>query len=486
MATDTSTLRELEPRALWNAFADLNAVPRPSKKEDRVIEFARNYGEQLGLSTQIDAVGNVVIRKPAFPGRESATPVILQAHLDMVCQKNAGTVFDFETRGIEMEVEGDWVHARGTTLGADNGIGVAAAMAVLAAHDIAHPPLEALFTIDEETGMTGAKGLAEDLLQGRILLNLDTEDDRELTIGCAGGVDVGITLEYSPDRLPAALRAFELVVAGLKGGHSGMDIHLGRANANKLMNDLLRHAAGQFGLRIGSIDGGGLRNAIPRESRAVVAVPADRVDAFHDWFHRERDRRLAEIATTDPAARIECRPMTVEALLPQDFQDRLLNALHECPHGVYRMSPEIPDLVQTSNNLARVGVADGAVEIGCLTRSSVDAERDELADQIRAIFESIGARVTLSGDYPGWQPVPDSGIVRLMTEIYRERFEEEPIVAACHAGLECGILGSHYPGLEMISFGPNIRGAHSPEERVQISSVQKFWGYLLETLRRIP
>ncbi len=483
----SQSVRDLEPRAVWNYFADLNAVPRPSKKEGRVIEFITQFGESLGLETHVDPVGNVIIRKPASPGMEDRTPIVMQAHLDMVHQKNADTDFDFETQGIDMFVDGDWVRARGTTLGADNGLGVASIMAVLASDEIAHPPLEALFTIDEETGMTGAQGLEAGMLHGKILLNLDTEEDNELTIGCAGGTDVTAEKDFEPEPVATGNVAFRVVIRGLTGGHSGVDIHLGRANANKLMNRLLWNAGRICSLQLAQIDGGGLRNAIPRESVAVVVLPQSDAAAFADSIAAQSETIRSEYASTDPDAELFCEPAELpQTVVPASLQTLLLGTLYACPNGIHRMSPDIKDLVQTSNNLARVLVRDGKVQIGCLTRSSVNSERDDLANAITANFELTGATVTQSGAYPGWQPVPDSDIVRLMSSLYEELFGEPAHVAACHAGLECGILGRNYPDMQMISFGPNIRGAHSPDECAQISSMQKFWGFLQETLKRIP
>ncbi|MEM9022652.1 MAG: aminoacyl-histidine dipeptidase [Bacteroidota bacterium] len=483
----SDAVRNLEPSALWNNFADLNAVPRPSKKEERVIAFARNFGESLGLETEVDDIGNVIIRKPASPGMENRIPLVLQSHLDMVHQKNATTTFDFDTQGIEMMVEGDWVTANGTTLGADNGIGVATIMTLLASTDIPHPAMEALFTIDEETGMTGAIGLKGGLLHGGILLNLDTEEDNELSIGCAGGVDVTATGAYATEALPEDHSGFRLSVKGLTGGHSGMDIHLGRGNANKLMNRLLLLATEELGARVAAIDGGSLRNAIPRESFAEVAIPSGAEAAFLAFVEEQAEVLQEEHRTTDPDLQLVAEPAAnIGQVMAADFQENLLRALYATLNGIYRMSPDIEGLVQTSNNLACVQVTNGQYSIQCLTRSSVDSEKWDLGRGLRSTFELIGADVAYGGDYPGWAPRPDATIVRLMSDLYRELFEEEPNVAACHAGLECGILGTNYPEMEMISFGPNIRGAHSPDEKVQISSVQKYWGYLLETLKRIP
>lgn len=478
-------IRALEPKALWNHFADLNAVPRPSKKEERVIQFMKAFGEKLGLSTQVDQAGNVIIKKPGTKGREKETPVALQSHLDMVHQKNNDTKFNFDTDGIKMKVEGDWVKADGTTLGADNGIGVATIMTLLESKDISHPPLEALFTIDEETGMTGAFELKGGLLDAHILLNLDTEEDNELTIGCAGGVDVTAKGKYASEAAPQDIKGFRLSVKGLTGGHSGTEIHIGRGNANKLMNRILLENEGH-GIRVSTIEGGSLRNAIPRESGASIGVPTDKVQAFTKDFEKLRDTLKAEYKTTDPELQIEMAPADlVGKVMTTADQDRFLRAVQACPGGIYRMSSDVEGLVQTSNNVARIELKDEAYTVMCLTRGSVDSEKMDEANSIKAVFELIDAKVEFTGAYPGWTPRPEAKIVKLMSGIYKERFKSEPHVLACHAGLECGILGTNYPDMEMISFGPTIRGPHSPDERVQISSVQKFWGYLQETLERV-
>jgi dipeptidase D len=472
---------------MWRHFSNLNAVPRASKQEQRVTAFMKDFGESLGLETHVDEIGNVIIRKPASPGMEDRVTIVIQGHLDMVHQKNADTDFDFDTQGIQMYVDGDWVKARGTTLGADNGIGVASAMAILASDDIAHPAVEALFTVDEETGMTGAMGLKGGLLCGDILLNLDTEDDNEITIGCAGGVDVTINGSYAQEASGPDDTACLLSVKGLTGGHSGMDIHRGRGNANKLINRLLFLATEQLDIRIATIDAGGLRNAIPREATATVTINESGAAAFAEFISEQADILKSEYATTDPGLEVVLEPADPPPfLLDTEFQGRILRAVWACPNGIYRMSPDVEDLVQTSNNLAQVVVADGEYRILCLTRGSVDTEKMDLANAIRCTFELIGADVELNGEYPGWAPRPDSPIVKLMSSLYEELFDEKAPVLACHAGLECGIIGTNYPDMQMISFGPNIRGAHSPDEKVQISSVQKYWGYLMETLQRIP
>jgi dipeptidase D len=405
----------------------------------------------------------------------------------MVHQKNEATQFDFATEGIKMIVEGDWVKAEGTTLGADNGIGVATIMALLASTDTPHPPLEALFTIDEETGMTGALELKAGLLDASIMLNLDTEDDDELTIGCAGGVDITASGTYSLEAPKDGSLSYKLSVKGLTGGHSGMDIHKGRGNANKIINRILSQLSDRVSFQIASVDGGGLRNAIPRESKAVIYIdPADTSTA-EMLISEYGENVVNEHNTTDPSIEIIFEAVDADQkVMPKDMQTNLLRTVYACPNGIYRMSPDIASLVQTSNNLARVLVNEGKYEILCLTRSSVNSEKDDLTKAIKSTFELLGSEVKTGGSYPGWTPKPEAAIVKLMSDLYRNRFEAEPNVNACHAGLECGILGQNYPEMDMISFGPNIRGAHSPDEKVQISSVQKFWGFLLETLQNTP
>ena len=480
------SIRKLEPSAVWNHFCDLNAVPRPSKKEERVIDFMKSFGESLNLDTSVDHIGNVIIRKPATAKKEQSRTIVLQSHLDMVHQKNADTEFDFDSQGIQMRIEDDWVKANGTTLGADNGLGVAASMAVLASTDIEHPPIEALFTIDEETGMTGAKELKAGQLTGQIMLNLDTEEDDELTIGCAGGVDIIASGSYAPDTLPDNRQCFQISVHGLTGGHSGIDIHRGRGNANKIMNWLILLAAENNQARIISINGGGLRNAIPRESVAVVSVPDGCSLPDQAWFKTEVGNLITEDLTTDPNLEIVCEPVKQSSsAVPESLQTSLTAALFGVISGIERMSPSIEGLVQTSNNLARVVVGDGQFTVDCLTRSSIDNQRKQLARSIATVLKTTGASIVLDGDYPGWEPKPDSDIVRLMQTLYEEMFNDKPNVAACHAGLECGLLGKNYPDMQMISFGPTIRGAHSPDERASISSTQKFWKYLVATLAKI-
>jgi dipeptidase D len=480
-------IRALEPKPLWNKFADLNAVPRPSKKEERVIEFMKKFGNDLGLETEVDEVGNVIIRKPATPGMENKKPVVLQSHLDMVHQKNNDSNFDFENQGIEMYVDGDWVRAKGTTLGADNGLGVATMMAILESNDIQHPPLEALFTIDEETGMTGAMGLKPGILKGDILLNLDTEEDNEIGIGCAGGVDITASRTYTEEAVPQDTIAYRVQVKGLQGGHSGMDIIKGLGNANKLMNRILFGGYEYFGMRISEINGGGLRNAIPRESEAVVVVENIQKEDFTAEIGKAIQQIKQEYKSLEPKLHIEVSETEApQKVMELGAQELLLKSLYAAHNGVYRMSPDIEGLVETSNNLARVTVKNGKIEVLCLTRSSVDSSKTDLANSLRAGFELAGFEVELSGAYPGWAPNMDSPILKVLDELYRKMNTHEPDIVACHAGLECGILGKNYPEMDMISFGPTIRGAHSPDERASISSAQKYWEFVLEVLKNIP
>tara|TARA_B100001057_G_scaffold209536_1_gene210210 strand:+ start:3029 stop:4483 length:1455 start_codon:yes stop_codon:yes gene_type:complete len=481
------SVRSLEPRSLWSHFADLNAVPRPSKKEEKVIEFMMNFGKNLGLETIKDEIGNVIIKKPGSTGMENKKTVILQSHLDMVHQKNGDTVFDFDRQGISMRVNDDWVDADGTTLGADNGIGVATIMATLSSTDIPHPPLEALFTIDEETGMTGAKEMEGSLFKGEILLNLDTEDDDELSIGCAGGIDTNTAYTCEMISPPDDYSFVQIDIKGLLGGHSGMDIDSGRGNANKWMARILWNISKKSILSLGSFDGGGLRNAIPREAKCTIAVPSTKLNSVKAEFEEQVKVIHTEYKSIEPNILIT---MTAADKMPKVISERdttkILNTLCCVPNGVYRMSPDIAGLVETSSSLARVLIENNKFTTQSLQRSSVESTKDEIAMTIRCAFESMGCEVTQTGDYPGWQPNPNSDILVIMEQLYKELYNEDPQVKACHAGLECGILGTHLPNVDMISFGPNIRAAHSPDEKVQISSVQKFWRFYLETLKKIP
>lgn len=483
----SNEIRNLEPKIIWNHFADLNAIPRPSKKEEQVIEFMMNFGKNLHLETFTDSVGNVIIKKPATKNFEDRKTIVLQSHLDMVHQKNSSTIFDFENEGINMFIEGDWVTADGTTLGADNGMGVAAIMAVLSSKEIQHPTIEALFTIDEETGMTGAMGLKPGLLEGEILLNLDTEEDDEIGMGCAGGVDITATRKYSEELTPDNAKGFSITVKGLNGGHSGMDIHKGLGNANKIMNRLLFEGFTKFGLRISEINGGSLRNAIPRESKAIVSIDAISMEIFLKEIQQLITRIKNEFLTVEPNLIIEIQKVTTpEKVMEVGVQENFTKAIYTSLNGVYRMSPTISGLVETSNNIARVIAKEGLIKINCLTRSSSDSSKQDLTNSLKSAFEIAGFDIEVSGEYPGWQPNIHSKILEVVSNIYEELHGKKARIAACHAGLECGILGQNYPTMDMVSFGPTILGAHSPDEKVSISSTQKFWNFLQEILKNIP
>jgi|TARA_B110000902_G_C14248061_1_gene565039 dipeptidase D len=476
-------VRDLEPKVVWNHFSDLNAVPRPSKKEERVIQFMQDFGAKLGLETYTDAAGNVIIKKPATSGMEDRQTVIIQSHLDMVHQKNADTDFDFDTQGIEMYVDGDWVRAKGTTLGADNGMGVAAIMAVLSSDDVAHPPLEALFTIDEETGMTGAMELEQGILNGTILLNLDTEDDDEFSIGCAGGIDTNTTYKYQQVTLANGSQTYKITVNGLNGGHSGVQINEELGNANKIMNRLM-YGCENHNLQIIAINGGSLRNAIPRESFATVAVSPTYLEEFEKRVQAMKD----EFVIQDPNLniQIEATSQASQAMSLADTK-KITMAIYACHNGVFKLSRAIEGLVETSSSLARIIVKEGEFITQSLQRSSLESGKYDVANTIAAPFHLMGCDVVQKGDYPGWAPNPTSAILDVLIAKYKELFNnEEPKVMAIHAGLECGLLGERYPGLDMISFGPTIKGAHSPDERCGIKSTAKFWLFLKEILANVP
>lgn len=475
-------VRELEPINVWNHFADLNAVPRPSKKEERVIAFIQNFGEKLGLETYTDKVGNVIIKKPATAGMENRQTVILQSHLDMVHQKNADTLFDFETQGIEMLVDGDWVKAKGTTLGADNGMGVAAIMGILSSKDISHPSIEALFTIDEETGMTGAMELEKGILKGSILLNLDTEDDDEFSIGCAGGIDTNTSYSYSLSSISEGSLTYKIVVNGLNGGHSGVQINEELGNANKIMNRLL-YGCEEYNLQIVEVDGGSLRNAIPRESFATITANPD----YLEEFNKRTVEIKNEYVIQDPDLSITIEPIN-QAAQAMSLTDTsaVITAIYACHNGVFRYSRAIEGLVETSSSLARIIIKNGSFISQSLQRSSNESGKFDVANTVAAPFRLMGCEIEHGGSYPGWAPNPDSKILDVLINKYKELFNDTPKVMAIHAGLECGLLGKRYPGLDMISFGPTIKGAHSPDERCSISSTAKFWKFLKIILANTP
>ncbi len=484
---EMSTIRDLEPKEVWKHFHALTRIPRPSKKEAGIIEYMKNFGQELGLETVVDDVGNVIIKKPATKGMENRKTVVLQGHLDMVPQKNSDKEFDFEKDPIVPVIDGDWVKADGTTLGSDNGIGVAAAMAVLESDDLKHGPVEALFTVDEETGMTGAFGLKPGLLDGEILINMDSEDEGELYVGCAGGIDISASKAYTPESVPSGHEAYRVSARGMKGGHSGMDIALGRANANKVMFRFLMQAEADLKIRLSEAEGGDLRNAIPRESHATVVVPAGAAEKFEKMVDGYQQICRNEFAETEPDLEFSCeRAGAPQGVVPAEEQYRFIRAVFACPNGVQRMSQSMTGLVETSNNLAIARVKDGSFQVLNLTRSSVDSAKEATAWKIAAVFQLIGAEVELSGEYPGWKPDMDSPILKVCQEVYHREFGKVPEIKAIHAGLECGLLGGVYPGLDMISFGPTIRFPHSPDEKVEINTVKKFWEFLVAILKNVP
>ena len=480
-------IRNLEPKQLWNYFHEITQIPRPSKKEKKIIEYMKEFGKKHNLETIEDSVGNVIIRKPATKGMENRKGVIFQTHLDMVPQKNSDKKHDFEKDPIETIIDGEWVRANGTTLGSDNGIGVAATMAVLASKDISHGPIEALFTIDEETGMTGVFGLKKGLLKGDILLNLDSEVEGELCVGCAGGIDVNIKKDYAEEKSPLGMVAYKIIAKGLKGGHSGVDIAMERANSNKIMFRFLMQAESDFGIRLAEAAGGNLRNAIPRESYSIVLLPEIKTEEFEKFIKGYEKMYRAEYSDTEPDLSFTFEKIACPAkVMNQGDQYRIIRALFACPNGVQRMSQAVKGLVETSNNLAIVKCIGGKLETYNLTRSSVDSSKEATAWKIAAVFHLIGAEVTLSGSYPGWKPNMQSPILKIMSKAYKDMYGKIPEIKAIHAGLECGLIGGVYPNLDMISFGPTIRFPHSPDEKVNIASVGKFWDFLVGTLKQVP
>lgn len=481
-----SSICDLEPKQLWKYFYELTRIPRPSKKEEKVIAFMEQFGKSLNLDTTVDQTGNVIIRKPASKGCEKAKGIILQAHLDMVPQKNSDKVHNFEKDPIEAYVDGEWVTARGTTLGADDGIGVAAAMAILASDSIKHGPLEALFTIDEETGMTGAFGLKNDVLKGDILINLDSEDDGELFVGCAGGVNINVSKEYKEVDVPSNVKAYRIDAEGMKGGHSGVDISLGRANSNKILFRFLYQAEKQCSVRIATANGGDMRNAIPREAHAIVVVEETNKSKFEALVAQYDAIYKAEFAETEPDISLKCAKTNMPTkVMDVDDQAAIIRAIYTCPNGVQRMSQAMKGLVETSNNVAIVKIEYGTFSAQNLARSSVDSAKEATACKIAAAFENIGASVELSGNYPGWKPNVDSPVLKVMSGVYKRLFDVEPKVSAIHAGLECGLFSGVYPHLDMISVGPTLRFPHSPDEKVNIETVSRFYKLVCTSLEEL-
>ena len=480
-------IKKLEPKIVWENFYQLTQIPRPSKHEAAAVEYLKKFGQNLGLETIVDEVGNVIIRKPATPGMENRKGIILQGHLDMVPQANSHVKHDFEKDPIDAYIDGEWVTARDTTLGADNGMGVAATMSVLQSKDLQHGPIEALLTIDEETGMTGAFNLKPGILKGDILINLDSEDEGELYVGCAGGEDANAVFQAKLENIPSDSEACAIAVQGLKGGHSGMDINLGRGNANKIMFRLLKQLHTKYSIHIGYLSCGSLRNAIPREAFVTFYTPKGTLQDITKDVAKFEKIIKSELEKTEPAVTIAIsNPESIKSVIDFDTQTRLINAVLASPNGVIRMSDSMPGLVETSINLAIVKTENDKIYIQSLMRSSVDTARAALAQSVAAVFELAGAEIEFRGGYPGWKPNMDSAILKTMQQTYKDLYGHEPAIKAIHAGLECGILGGIYPNWDMISFGPTIRSPHSPDEKVKIDTVQKFWDFLKATLKNVP
>jgi dipeptidase D len=474
----------LQPSLLWEHFYEISQIPRCSREEEKVRDYIIQVAKRNGLKYKMDPVGNIVVQKPASPGLESKPTIVFQGHLDMVCEKNKGTEHNFAKDPIKLEKDGDWLKADGTTLGADNGIGVAAALAVLESGDLKHGPLEFLFTIDEETGLTGAQEISPDMLDGRILLNMDSEEDGAVYIGCAGGQDAEIFIKTDTEKVPTGFKAVMIKVTGLMGGHSGLNIHEGRGNAIKLLNRFLWKALPQIGGRLASFDGGSKHNAIPREAEAIVFLPGDKVNELKQLTTKYDKIFKDEYKLADSKVALSLQESGFEVpdtMFTSVLHNRLLNLLYSLPHGVLAMSHAIPGLVETSTNLAVVSKKNGSIAILTSQRSSVGSELTELHDMVLACGYQAGAEVKSGGGYPAWKPNPESPLLHRIKKVHKSLFGEDPEVKAIHAGLECGIIGDKFPGMDMISFGPTITGAHSPDESVQISTVEKFWN-LVESL----
>ena len=477
----------LMPKAVWENFYNLTQVPRPSHGEEQISAYLADFGKDLGLKTTVDEVGNVLIRKPATSGMENQKGLILQSHMDMVAQKDTDKDFDFQTDPIQAYIQDGWVKANGTTLGADDGIGVAIIMALLEDKNLVHGPLEALFTVNEEDGFTGIQGLNSDLLMGDIYINVDSETEGEFTIGSAGGLNIDARNNYSEERTPAQMAGYKIAIKGLKGGHSGMDINLGRGNAAKILSRLLWTSQRLFGLRIASFNGGDRYNAIPREAEAVVVVPKSEADSFSEYVQEFEATVQKELSTTEPSLAITVENADLpEKLLGEQSAVNLVSAVYSCPNGVLRMSDAVPGLVETSTSMGILKAENGQFWAGFLVRSSLDSARDDVGNMILSVFELAGTNASIHDSYSGWAPDPESPILRLMKQVYQDKFGQEPKVAAVHAGLETSVIGEKYPGMDMISVGPTLQNVHSPDERLEASTVPKVYELLTETLMRVP
>lgn len=479
-------IKDLHPSILWKYFIEICKIPRPSKKEEQIIKYLLDFGKKHKLDTKIDKAGNIVIKKEASPGKENLIPVILQSHMDMVGEKLSGIEHNFETDPIEAYIDGGWVKARGTTLGADDGIGIAAQMAILVSENIEHGPLECLFTVDEETGLTGASALKEDFLEGEILINLDSEDEGELFIGCAGGKDSVAEFSYKSELIPDNHISYLINVDRLNGGHSGDEIHKGFGNSIKILNRFIWKADNKFGLRIKDFTGGKFRNAIPRESHANIMIPAKNSKEYLRFFEITKDVIKNELAITEPDLVISIEKTdNPDFVIDRITQEKLSTALYACPHGVYAMSQTMPGMVETSNNLATINFSDKIISITTSQRSSLDSAKTDISNTIESVFWLAGAKVTTSNGYPGWKPRAESEILRISCNSYHKLFGNEPVVRSIHAGLECGLFLEKYPDLDMISFGPTLKGVHTPDERLDIKTTEKFWDLLLDVLKNI-
>jgi dipeptidase D len=482
-----NVLNNLKPQPLFNYFEQICQVPRPSKKEEKIRQFLLDFATANKLSSKTDAAGNVLITKPATPGRENAPTVILQTHMDMVCEKNSDKVFDFDNDAIEPMIADGWVKATGTTLGADCGIGIAAQMAVLNASEIQHGPLECLITVDEETGLTGAFALKPGFLEGKILLNLDSEDEGEIFIGCAGGIDTLATFNFEKTEVPAGSVALKISVSGLLGGHSGDDIHKNRGNANKILNRIIIGLSAEIPLRIADFNGGNLRNAIAREAFAVITVPSGKKELATAEFNIFSAAIQTEFERNEPGLQMKIGSVNMPGYLVDKLtQEKLIHALNACPHGVLEMSTRMEGMVETSTNLASVKFKDdNKIVVTTSQRSELESRKLMAASMVESVFTIAGANVEHSDGYPGWAPNPDSAVLKTVVESYEKLFGNKPVVRSIHAGLECGLFLEKYPHLDMVSFGPTIRGAHSPDERLDIESTQKFWKHLVDVLGNI-
>jgi len=481
-----SVIENLEPKNVWKQFDEIRKIPRCSKHEEKIREYVLNFAKENGLKSKTDKTGNVVISKPGSPGMENKPTVILQGHMDMVCEKNSDVDFDFTKDPIKLKLNGDILTADGTTLGADNGIGLAISLAILGDKNLKHGPIEALFTIDEETGLTGAFAMESNMLTGKILLNLDSEDFGVVTVGCAGGGDSKIELPFKTQPINGNLESLLIKVSGLRGGHSGVDIHEQRGNAVKLLTRMLWKAKDDYKFYISEIKGGDKHNAIPREAYAKISVDKSEKNKFITTLKKEEKNILEEIKPIDPKFKVEVENVDkMKTTLTNETQDSLLNLLHGLPHGVEKYSYDIPDLVETSTNLATVNFNNKNVQISMSTRSSIKTALQDLRDRIRATAELSGANVEEEKPYPGWKPNMDSKILALSKRIFKDMYGKEPKIEAIHAGLECGIIGEKFPGMDMISIGPTIKYPHSPEEQVHVSTVDKFYKYVLKLLENI-